>query len=60
MLPPIQAAGAVAASVAAVMGGAEILRVHDVRATVRAVRLAALIRDAGGEAREDDRPGDRP
>jgi dihydropteroate synthase len=40
--------GSLAAAVAAVLGGADLLRVHDVRATLRAVRLAALIRDAGG------------
>ena len=39
--------GSLAAAVAAVLAGADLLRVHDVRATVRAVRLAALIRDAG-------------
>jgi dihydropteroate synthase len=47
--------GSLAAAVAAVLGGAEILRVHDVRATVRAVRLAALIRDAGGDPAAADR-----
>jgi dihydropteroate synthase len=41
--------GSLAAAVAGVLGGADLLRVHDVRATVRAVRLAGLIRDAVGE-----------
>jgi dihydropteroate synthase len=45
--PEARLEGSLAAAVAAVLGGAELLRVHDVRATVRAVRLAALIRDAG-------------
>jgi dihydropteroate synthase len=39
--------GSLAAAVAAVLAGAHLLRVHDVRETVRAVRLAALIRDEG-------------
>ncbi len=39
--------GSLAAAVAAVLAGAHVLRVHDVRATVRAVRLAAAIRAAG-------------
>jgi dihydropteroate synthase len=38
--------GSLAAAVAAVLRGAHILRVHDVRETVQAVRLAAAIRDA--------------
>lgn len=37
-----------AAATAAVLGGAHILRVHDVRETRDAVRVAAAIRDAGG------------
>ncbi len=40
--------GSLAAGVAGVINGAEILRVHDVRATVRAVRIAHSIREAGG------------
>jgi dihydropteroate synthase len=48
--------GSLAAAVAAVMGGAELLRVHDVRATVRAVRLAAMIRDADGEPAAGEQP----
>ena len=40
--------GSLAAGVAGVINGAEILRVHDVRATVRAVRIAHAIREAGG------------
>ncbi|HWN81224.1 MAG TPA: dihydropteroate synthase [Candidatus Udaeobacter sp.] len=52
--PEARLEGSLAAAVAAVLGGADLLRVHDVRATLRAVRLAALIRDAdsgpaGGE-----------
>jgi dihydropteroate synthase len=42
--------GSLAAAVAAVLNGADLLRVHDVRATLRAVRLAGLIRDAGAGA----------
>ena len=37
-----------AAGVAGVINGADILRVHDVRATVRAVRIAHAIREVGG------------
>lgn len=40
--------GSLAAGVAGVINGADILRVHDVRATVRAVRIAHAIREAGG------------
>jgi dihydropteroate synthase len=36
--------GSVAAAVAAVLGGAHILRVHDVKETVRAVRIADALR----------------
>ena len=39
--------GSLAAGVAGVINGADILRVHDVRATVRAVRIAHAIREAG-------------
>jgi dihydropteroate synthase len=42
--------GSLAAAVAAVLAGADLLRVHDVRATGRAVKLAALIRDARADA----------
>lgn len=38
-------AGTLAACVAGVLGGATIVRVHDVAPTVRAVRMAAAIRD---------------
>lgn len=38
--------GSLAAAAAAVLCGAHIVRVHDVQATVRAVRIAAAIRDA--------------
>lgn len=40
-------AASVAAAVAAFHGGAHVLRVHDVRETVHALRVAAAIRDAG-------------
>jgi dihydropteroate synthase len=36
--------GSLAAGVAAVLGGANILRVHDVLQTIRAVRVADAIR----------------
>ena len=39
--------GSLAAGVAGVINGADILRVHDVRATVRAVRIAHAIREVG-------------
>ena len=39
--------GSLAAGVAGVINGADILRVHDVRATVRAVRIAHAIREGG-------------
>lgn len=39
--------GSLAAAVAAVLAGAHVIRAHDVRATVRAVRLAAAVRAAG-------------
>jgi dihydropteroate synthase len=42
--------GSLAAAVAAVLAGAHVLRVHDVQATVRAVRLAARIRDSAQDA----------
>jgi dihydropteroate synthase len=46
-LPPGQRLeGSLAAAVAAVLNGANILRVHDVRETVRAVRVADAIRQA--------------
>jgi dihydropteroate synthase len=38
--------GSLAAAVAAVLAGARVIRTHDVRATLRAVRLAGAIRDA--------------
>ncbi|MGD8396405.1 MAG: dihydropteroate synthase [Candidatus Eiseniibacteriota bacterium] len=40
--------GSVGAAVAAVMRGAHLVRAHDVRQTVEAVRVAARIRDAAG------------
>ena len=39
--------GSLAAGVVGVINGADILRVHDVRATVRAVRIAHAIREVG-------------
>jgi dihydropteroate synthase len=42
--------GSVAAAVAAVLGGAHILRVHDVNETVRAVRIADALRYGEGGA----------
>ena len=39
--------GSLAAGVAGVINGADILRVHDVRATVRAVHIAHAIREGG-------------
>ncbi len=44
--------GSVAAAVAAVLAGAHVLRVHDVKATARAVRLAAAIRGARSTAED--------
>ena len=41
--------GSLAATAAAVMGGAQLIRAHDVEATVQAVRVAEAIRRAGGE-----------
>lgn len=41
--------GSLTAAAAAVLAGAHMVRVHDVLATVRAVRLAARIRDARAE-----------
>ena len=40
--------GSLAAAVAAVLHGAHVVRVHDVRATVRAVRVADAVRAARG------------
>jgi dihydropteroate synthase len=42
--PNERVASSVAAAIASYMGGAQMLRVHDVRATVEAVRVAASIR----------------
>ncbi len=39
--------GSLAAAVAAVLAGAHVIRAHDVRATVRAVRIAGAVRAAG-------------
>jgi dihydropteroate synthase len=40
--------GSLAAGVAGVINGADVLRVHDVKATVRAARIAHAIREVGG------------
>jgi dihydropteroate synthase len=42
--------GTIAAVVAAVLGGAHMVRVHDVRAVSRAVRVADAIAHAGGNS----------
>jgi dihydropteroate synthase len=47
--------GSLAAAVAAVLAGAHVIRTHDVRATVRAVRFAAAVRAAGRAG--DEGPG---
>jgi dihydropteroate synthase len=44
--------GSLAAAVAAVFGGAHILRVHDVRETFKAIRVADSIRFAGGAEKQ--------
>jgi dihydropteroate synthase len=38
--------GSLATAVAAVMRGASLIRCHDVRETVRAVRMAGLVRNS--------------
>lgn len=42
--------GSLAAATAAVLGGAHLIRAHDVAATMQAVRVAQAIRDAGAAA----------
>jgi dihydropteroate synthase len=39
--------GSIAAAAAAVLGGAQLIRTHDVAETVQAVRVAEAIRRAG-------------
>ena len=41
--------GSLAAATAAVLGGAHLIRAHDVAETVQAVRVAEAIRRAGAE-----------
>ncbi|MFM2153254.1 MAG: hypothetical protein RL199_1689 [Pseudomonadota bacterium] len=49
--PPAERLGAsVAAAIVAAMGGAAIVRVHDVRETVQALRLVRAVERAAGEA----------
>ena len=43
--------GSLAAAAAAVLGGAHVVRTHDVAETVQAVRVAAAIRRARGDSR---------
>jgi dihydropteroate synthase len=50
-------AGSLAAAAAAVLLGADVVRVHDVQATVRAVRVAAAIRTAAAEPPAASSPG---
>ena len=45
--PKQRSAGSLACTAVAVMAGASIVRAHDVRATVEAVRMCAAIREAG-------------
>jgi dihydropteroate synthase len=45
--PPERDAGSLACSVAGILRGAQILRVHNVRATVQAVRILKAVQDAG-------------
>jgi dihydropteroate synthase len=44
-------AGSLAATAASVLGGAKIIRTHDVRETVDAVKVAVALRDAGYRTR---------
>ena len=46
-------AGGLAVAAAAVLAGASVVRVHDVRETVDAVKTAAALRDAGYGRRRD-------
>jgi len=60
-LPPTdRLEGTLAACVAAVLSGAHILRVHDVAAVRRAVRVAEAIRDAPGDGVEATASGPGP
>jgi len=46
-------AGGLAVAAAAVLAGAAVVRVHDVRETVDAVNVAAALREAGYKTRSD-------
>jgi len=48
-------AGSLALATAAVLGGARIIRAHDVAATVDAVRVAQAINEARSDALHSDR-----
>jgi dihydropteroate synthase len=50
--PKERSAGSLACAAVAVMAGASIIRAHDVRATVEAVRMCAAIKDAGPRTAE--------
>jgi dihydropteroate synthase len=52
--------GSLAATGAAVLAGADLVRAHDVAETVQAVRVAAAIRRARGARRADSRAGAGP
>ena len=45
--------GSLAASVAAVLAGAHMIRTHDVKETLRAIRIADALRFGGEESREE-------
>ncbi|MEK7229475.1 MAG: dihydropteroate synthase, partial [Candidatus Binatota bacterium] len=45
--------GSLAASVAAVLAGANMIRTHDVKETLRAIRIADALRFGGEESREE-------
>ena len=45
--------GSLASAVASVLAGAHMVRVHDVRAAMRAIRVADALRDSGSVSRQD-------
>ncbi|MEK7333799.1 MAG: dihydropteroate synthase, partial [Candidatus Binatota bacterium] len=51
--PEERLAGSLAASVAAVLAGANMIRTHDVKETLRAIRIADALRFGGEESREE-------
>lgn len=51
--PEERLAGSLAASVAAVLAGANMIRTHDVKETLRAIRIADALRFEGEESREE-------